>query len=233
MTVANLTRDAVLRIGEVCGVDGRRIFIQVDKNKNLSDMFLDGEILRNISVNSFIEIRKGFLSIIGRVEGERLEEERFAQPDEPHEVVNRNKRILTVSLSGYIDESGAFTGGTKELPLIGNEAYIISREKIHLVHNLVRGDAPSINIASIYGDDFDVEFPIDGLFNSHIAIFGNTGSGKSNTLAYLYQDMVRVLMARNAEAFQENTHFLLFDFNGEYTEEGCISDSKTIYEVVQ
>ena len=71
-------------------------------------------------------------------------------------------------------------------------------------------------IASIEGHDFDIEFPVDGLFNSHIAIFGNTGSGKSNTLAYLYQEFVRVLTARNAAAFSENTRILLLDFNGEY-----------------
>lgn len=231
MTVSELTKDAVLRLGEVCGVDGRRIFVYVDKNKNLSDMFLDGDILRNISVNSFIEIRKGFLSIIGRVEGERLEEERTSSPDALYQVFNRNKRILTVSLSGFIDEGGSFTGGTKELPLIGNEAYIVTPDKLRIVHNLVRRDALSICIASIYGDNFDIDFPVDGLLNSHIAIFGNTGSGKSNTLALLYQEMTRVLSSRNSEAFRENTRFLLFDFNGEYTEASCISDAKTVYSL--
>jgi len=63
MTVAKLTQDAVLRVGEVVAVEGRKVFVLVDKNKNLSDMFLDGEILRNLSVNSYIEIRKGFLSL--------------------------------------------------------------------------------------------------------------------------------------------------------------------------
>ncbi|WP_221761644.1 helicase HerA domain-containing protein [Edaphobacter aggregans] len=47
-------------------------------------------------------------------------------------------------------------------------------------------------------------FPLDGLFNSHIAIFGNTGSGKSNTLAYLYQEFVRALTERNAASFSQN-----------------------------
>ena len=61
MTVAKLTQDAILRVGEVIAVEGRKVFVLVDKNKNLSDMFLDGEILRNLSVNSYIEIRKGFL----------------------------------------------------------------------------------------------------------------------------------------------------------------------------
>ena len=62
--------------------------------------------------------------------------------------MNRNKRVLTVALAGYIDERGKFTGGTKELPLIGNEAYIVTREKIKRVHNLTQDDgSPSIVIA--------------------------------------------------------------------------------------
>ncbi len=231
MSVEKLTQDAVLRIGEVCGVEGRKIYVLVDKNKNLSDMFLDGDILKNISVNSYIEIRKGFLSIIGRVEGEKIEEDYRSPSGDQLDAVNRNKRILTVSLSGYIDESGTFSGGTKELPLIGNEAYIVTRKKIHLVHNLVRPGCPSICIATIYGDDFEINFPVDGLFNSHIAIFGNTGSGKTNTLACLYQELVRTLSARNATAFAENARFVLFDFNGEYTADACITQTKTVYSL--
>lgn len=232
MSVAALTRDAILRVGEVCGVDGRRIYVLVDKNKNLSDMFLDGDILRNISVNSYIEIRKGFLSIIGRVEGEKIEEEFYRATGNDRDFINRNKRILTVSLSGYIDETGSFTGGTKELPLIGNEAYIVTQEKIHVIHNLVRDDSPYINIATSYGEGFDIQLPIDGLFNSHIAIFGNTGSGKSNTLAYLYQELFKTLSERNLEAFAANSHFVLFDFNGEYTSNSCICTDKTVYAAV-
>src|SRR5581483_3358832 len=127
MSLEHLTRDAILRVGEVCGVEGRRIFVLVDKNKNLSDMFLDGDILKNISVNSYIEIRKGFLSIIGRVEGERIDEELLGSADESVGKFNISKGILTVALSGYMDESGVFPGGTRELPLIGNEAYIVTR----------------------------------------------------------------------------------------------------------
>src|SRR6267378_2585588 len=232
MNVTKLTQDAVLRIGEVAGVDGRKIYVLVDKNKNLSDMFFDGDILRNISVNSYIEIRKGFLSLIGRVEGEKIEEDYPAPTDEEFEPLNRNKRVLTVALAGYIDERGRFTGGMKELPLIGNEAYIVTREKIRRVHNLIRDDdSPAVVIASIEGHDFDIEFPVDGLFNSHIAIFGNTGSGKSNTLAYLYQEFIRVLTARNAAAFSENTRILLLDFNGEYIAPQCISPSKMVYSL--
>jgi len=232
MSVTKLTQDAVLRIGEVAGVDGRKVYVLVDKNKNLSDMFFDGDILRNISVNSYIEIRKGFLSLIGRVEGERIEEDYPTPADGALEPVNRNKRVLTVALAGYIDERGRFNGGTKELPLIGNEAYIVTQEKIRQVHNLACEDgSPFIVIASVEGHDFDIEFPVDGLFNSHIAVFGNTGSGKSNTVAYLYQEFVRALTTRNAAAFCEKARILLLDFNGEYTGPQCITQSKKVYNL--
>jgi len=230
MDFKQLTREAVLRIGEVCSVDGRKISILVDAHKNLSDLFLDGDLLRNISVNSFVEIRKGFLSIIGRIEGEKIKEE-GAGDDSPRNGLNKNRRILTVALSGYIDETGMFTGGTRELPLIGNQAYIVTRHKMHLVHNLVRGDTPSIHIATIFGEDFDVPLPIDGLFNSHIAIFGNTGSGKTSTLASLYQEFIRTLRARNARVFDEKCRIVVFDFNGEYGAAACITAEKVVYRL--
>ena len=231
MSTDRLIQDAVLRVGEVCAVDGRKVYILVDKNKNLTDLFLDGDILKNISVNSFVEIRKGFLSLIGRVEGEKIEEDRVPADGGKFQLVNRTRRILTVALAGYIDEKGRFTGGTKELPLIGNEAYIVTREKIARVHNLTVDSSPTVSIASIYGDDIPVEFPIDGLFNSHIAIFGNTGSGKSNTLASLYQELIGVLTGRNEQAFRENTRFVIFDFNGEYTRADCIWPHKKVYSL--
>ena len=231
MTADRLTREAVLRVGEVCGVEGRRIFVLVDRNKNLSDMFLDGEILRNIAANSFVEIRKGFLRIIGRVEGERIEDDPPVPTRTDFELVNRNRRVLTVALVGYVDETGAFTGGTKELPLIGNETYVVTRETIRLIHNLVKAGAPAITIANVYGDEFPVPLPVDQLFNGHIAIFGNTGSGKTNTLAALYRSLVQLLVQRNEVAFRENTRFLLFDFNGEYVRPACITDEKQVYSV--
>ena len=72
---------------------------------------------------------------------------------------------------------------------------------------------------------------MDGLFNSHIAIFGNTGSGKSNTLAFLYQEFISVLRKRNEDAFTQNVRIVLLDFNGEFTSTGCISAKKKVYNL--
>ncbi len=224
-----LIEDAILRVGEVVAVHGRKVTVQVDKEKNLSDLLFDGKVIKNIAVDSYIEIRKGFLSLIGKVEGEEIKEELTRYKEDYSERGNLIKRLLTVSLVGYIDSDNKFQGGTRELPLIGNEAFVVTAEKIKIIHDLADEGDLKITIAQT-DENIDISFPVDGLFNGHIAIFGNTGSGKSNTLACLYQEFVQALSGRNPCVYKNSTRFLLFDFNGEYEEE-CILDDKKIFRL--
>jgi hypothetical protein len=156
-----LIKDAILRIGEVASIEGRKVYILLDKNKNASELFFDGYILKNIAVGSYVEIRKGFLSIIGKADGERLIEDtppKFDK-DNNYEKIDRNKRTLTISLSGYINHEGKFIGGIKELPLIGNEAYILTEEKVHKIHNLLKEETPlKINIAKTDIEEVPISF---------------------------------------------------------------------------
>lgn len=226
-----LINDAILRVGEVSGIDGRKVYVSLDKNKNASELFFNGSILKNISVGSYVEIRKGFLSIIGKAEGEKLNEEKSftSVHDFSYDKIDKNKRTLVINLSGYINLEGRFIGGIKELPLIGNEAYILTEEKIQKIHNLLKNDSTlKICIAKTEIEEASISFPIDGLFNSHIAIFGNTGSGKSNTLAILYQEMIKTLQFNKCIS---NSKFFIFDFNGEYTKETCITLDKKVYNL--
>ncbi len=226
-----LIKDSILRVGEVSGIDGRKVYISLDKNKNASELFFGGTILKNIAVGSYVEIRKGFLSIIGKAEGEKLVDDYSTKNDNGnnYQIIDKNKRTLIIVLSGYINLDGKFIGGIKEFPLIGNEAYILTDEKIHNIHNLLKEDTPlKINIAKTEIEEVSISFPIDGLFNSHIAIFGNTGSGKSNTLAILYQEMIKTLQANHS---LENSKFFIFDFNGEYVKDTCITSAKKVYNL--
>lgn len=226
-----LLKDAILRIGDVCGIEGRQIYIKVDKNKNSSDLLFDGDIIKNISVGSYVEIKKGFLSIIGKAEGESLNEDlQNSKKDGLYKIINNNDRILRLSLVGYISLGGKFIGGIKELPLIGNEAFVLTEQKIHSIHNLRKGNSSLyITIAKTDIEEVSVDLPVDGIFNSHIAIFGNTGSGKSNTLAALYQALFQT--CGNQESFQKNSKFIILDFNGEYIKPECITEEKKIYNL--
>ncbi|MCR4266789.1 ATP-binding protein [Nitratireductor sp. ZSWI3] len=223
-----LAREAALRVGEVSAVTGRKVFISVDTDKNLSELFFDGDVLRNIAVGSYVDIRKGFLSLIGKVEGENAQ----AEDRKSSTLAYLNgKRILTVSLVGFLDHKGHFFGGTKELPLVGNEAFLLTKEKVHQVHNLIAQDGVALDVAQSEYEGYDIALPVDGLMNSHIAIFGNTGSGKSNTLAMLYQEFVARMRARNTAAFESNCRIILFDFNNEYVGDACLTQHKAVLEL--
>jgi uncharacterized protein len=231
MNQEQLIRDAVLRVGEVTEVNGQTVQVRVDRNKNVSDLLFDGDVLKNISVNSYVAIRKGFTSLIGKVDGERLDDVTIRSNPSSLQKTDKNRRFLTVSLAGYIDLSGRFKGGLRELPLIGNEVFIVTKSQIQTIHDLAEDGRLTVKFATTDGEGFDIAFPLDGLFNSHIAIFGNTGSGKSNTLASLYGSFVKVLSERNQKAYKENVRVLLLDFNGEYVGKNCITTDKHVYEL--
>lgn len=231
MSESRLTREAVLRIGEVTEVSGHSVVVRVDRNKNASDLLFDGDVLKNISVNSYVEIRKGFTSLIGKVDGERLDDLTLKLGPSPVQKTDKNRRFLQVSLAGFINVDGRFRGGLRELPLIGNEVYIVTKDKLEAIHNLVEDGRPAVRFAVTDNEGFDIAFPVDRLFNSHIAIFGNTGSGKSNTLAALYSGFVSALSRRNADDYRKNVRILLFDFNGEYVGDECITKEKHVYRL--
>jgi uncharacterized protein len=221
-----LDEEAVLRVGEVTAVTGRRVFVSVDTDKNLSELFFDGDVLRNIAVGSYIDIRKGFLSLIGKVEGENAKGDDKPLTTTP--IGSEQRRVLSVAMVGFLDREGQFFGGTKELPLVGNEAFLLTKEKVHQVHCLVHPDGLSIDIARSEYEGYNIALPIDGLINSHIAIFGNTGSGKSNTLAMIFQEFIAKMRARNLAAFEGNCQIVLFDFNNEYTRPRCLTRHKQV-----
>ena len=229
MADARLQREAVLRVGEVTEVTGRRISVTVDKDKNLSELFFEGDLIRNVAVGSYIDIRKGFLSLIGKVDGEhaRADVGQHTEANNTHS----SKRLLSISLVGYVDRTGEFFGGTKELPLVGNEAYLLTSEKVHQIHNLVAGEAIALRVAVSDYEGFEISLPVDGLMNSHIAVFGNTGSGKSNTVALIYQSFIEAMRQRNQYEFSRRVRVLFFDFNGEYSRENCLTPEKKVYNL--
>ena len=64
------------KIGQVIEIRGQKIRIHVFENKNSNILIYKGQIIKNISVGGFVKIPKGFSNIIGRIEGEYIQENR-------------------------------------------------------------------------------------------------------------------------------------------------------------
>lgn len=221
-----ILKDSIFRIGKVFSVEGRLVKIKVDKQKNASHLLYKGELLKNVGVGGYIKIIKGFISIIGKVESEQIQEDKSVNHSYNKEEDKIN-RILNVSLLGFVD-SNTFERGIKELPLIDNECFLLDKEEIEKVHDFVdekKDKKLRLGVLALESGQ-PIHVGVNGLFASHIGIFGNTGSGKSYTLARLYRTLYTSFQEQ--KKFKENAKFLLFDFNGEYNLKDTIISDKNI-----
>lgn len=225
-----LLKKSIFRIGEVSSVDGREVSVRVDQEKNRSHILYRGELLSNVSVGGYVKLIKGFNGLIGKIEREYVKEDQavskspeYAQPEE------RFVRFLSVKMLGYFS-GDKYRKGIKELPLIGNECVLLDAEEYQKIHSFVHEGEYTIRLGALMTDDLiSIDVSVDRLFASHIGIFGNTGSGKSHTLATLYKNLFQVFGSQ--KAFQKNARFILFDFNGEYSNETSVTPLKKVYNL--
>ena len=225
-----LLKKSIFRIGEVSSVDGREVSVRVDQEKNRSHILYQGELLSNVSVGGYVKLIKGFNSLIGKIEKEYVKEDK-ATPQSPEytQAEERFVRFLSVKMLGYFS-GDKYRKGIKELPLIGNECILLDAEEYQKIHSFAHEDECTIRLGALMTDErVSIDVSVDRLFASHIGIFGNTGSGKSHTLATLYKNLFRKF--GDQKAFQENARFILFDFNGEYANSTTITPLKKVYNL--
>ena len=223
-----LQKISIFRIGEVYSVDGRTVRIKVDRDKNRSHLLYQGEIVKNISVGGYLKILKGFDTIVCQVESEYLKEIDGFESGY-HNKTDEFSRFLNVKLIGFFSGKEYFKG-VKELPLIGNWCLLMDNTEFSAIHKFAKEDERIIELGYLLNDDsIPIKISINKLFSSHIGIFGNTGSGKSYTLASLYNKLFKQV-SKNKK-FKSNARFLLYDFNGEYSDRNVIINKKKVYKI--
>ncbi|WP_052206974.1 ATP-binding protein [Sinomonas humi] len=194
-------------------MEGRQVRVSVDKLKNNSHLLFQGGIVRNVAVGGYLKIVKGFSELIAKVDGEVIEEDRGASAVY-RRGVDPMSRQLQVSLVGYI-ERGRFERGIREMPLLDNECFILTEAEFGLIHAFVDESDIPIEIGVLAMEPTQaVSVGVNAIFASHVGIFGNTGSGKSYTLAKLYHELFELY--GGVASFRERSQFVLIDFNGEY-----------------
>ncbi|SFI21569.1 MULTISPECIES: ATP-binding protein [Microbacterium] len=208
-----LQRDGVFNIGRVTAVHGRKVRISVSKAKNGTHLLYQGGVVRNVAAGSLVKIAKGFIELIGSVDGESVNEDTSATSAYRRSSDNIS-RELEVSLIGYL-EGGRFHRGVREMPLLDNECFILSELEFAAVHTLVAPEHASLPLGVLAMEPTQtVHLGVDAIFASHLGIFGNTGSGKSYTLAKLYYELFKRF--GDSPGFIARSHFVVIDFNGEY-----------------
>lgn len=195
-------------VGEVIAVTGIKISLRIFEDSSLETIFYDGIKYRGVSLREHVSIQRGFIDIVCLVEGEHLDERKIDADGDKTIYI----RKVDVRPIGFIID-GKFFEGVKYMPMIRDKASLLSEPTVGNIY----GSAGNSNfsIGSMLKENVPINLPWTKIFNSHIGIFGNTGSGKSNTLAKLYT----TLFNEKRAGLRNKSQFVIIDFNGEYTED--------------
>lgn len=235
-------------IGHVVAVHGFRLKVELSPDaKSSSRATLDG-VQRAVAINSFLtfDLGAGAYALGNLTDLEARESYDPAQDEELSLELTKPRRIAAVQLLGTVrcEQNGEwkFDTGITVLPTLDTPAEVANPDILAGVF----GSPPQRNqpkgwIDFIHGPyDFPLELghqtgdentkvkaSFNDLFSRPLAVVGNTGSGKSYTVASL----VRGIVENDAIPHdgENDPHVFILDINGEYAN-AFLSDDEKGYE---
>ncbi|MHA1426766.1 MAG: ATP-binding protein [Candidatus Helarchaeota archaeon] len=130
--------------------------------------------------------------------------EREAEAEESY-LLEFPKRLISAIPIGTIDSSNKFERGTDVLPTINSDVYAATPDVINEIFESFAEGTFSIGKLSLL-PEVDAKINLDAFLSRHAALIGQTGEGKSWTVASLLQKIT---------SFPQST-IVLFDLHGEY-----------------
>lgn len=203
-------------IGKIIQIDSQNILAELYKDignylNTIDGIRFVGEIGSYVSISEFN--RKIIAEIISVEDKNFISNKALSKP--------LDIRIVKLNLVGEICNHH-FTFGVSKMPLLFSEINIITEKELHMMLDI--GESKEVPVSddktrsislkigqSVVFPDYSVNINIDKFFGFHFAVFGNTGAGKSNTIARILQN---IFEKRNNSA--KGAKFVIFDSNGEY-----------------
>ncbi len=125
------------------------------------------------------------------------------------EVEEVNAEVIKIRFLGEF-HNGKYISGVIRKPVMGSTVRMINNEELMAIVGVYDETTFKIGQSSIY-KGYEVCADINNLFANHMAVFGNTGSGKSCGVARLVQNIFS-----NPKLVSYNANIFIFDAYGEY-----------------
>lgn len=176
----------------------------------------NGIVVSAPKINSFVKTKVGLDTIICQVNGEYNVEKEDKATD----------YYIDLTVKGYIDH-GKFIQGLRMLPIVSSNLSLLNNDDYAIIYDFDKDHSFFIG-KDLFEINKDIYLNFNNLMPTHIGIFGNTGSGKSNTLANIYSHYIKELNGY----VSSNAKVLLFDLNNEYGKNSiCNKQHKVIYNL--
>lgn len=208
-------------IGKVISVDSFRIVIQLDDD--LKSLYKSGysDIYEIARINSYVILPVGADRIVAIITRVKIQDETEIEKTSGYISLPKAKRYLVATMIGTIENSKQYKQGVYNYPILNNPVWYVVKEDLDKIFDTAIDDR--VNYEEDYFlpigkapafSDYSIKINPDKFFGKHAAILGNTGSGKSCTVASLIQSLFRFEF--NGDKRVTNANIIIFDTNGEY-----------------
>jgi ABC-type dipeptide/oligopeptide/nickel transport system ATPase component len=210
-------------IGKVVAINSDRFTVELLSGLENFNVSGYDDIHYFAQLNSYVIVPYQNYYIVAEVSGVREKDLNvpFSNPTEQILSKIQTGKFLEVLPIGTINNF-SFDFGVSVYPTLYSDVLYIKEDELDIIfktNKLYTEIANSenkqyislpIGKSSIF-PDYDVKIDIDKFFGSHSAVLGNTGSGKSCTIASMLQTLYKY-----KEYSAVGSTFLFFDVNGEY-----------------
>ena len=213
-------------VGVIWAVNGNQVIIKMNSITSDFTYFYNGEEYEGIRNGGYLSITRGHIDIVCQIESEEIKDNYQKESKNNYKENERYEKFIYARCIGFF-ENEKFNFGIKYSPIIYNTVKMISSNTIKAI---LSPKKEKNEIEFVIGKDLQyglkIDLPWNKIFNTHIGIFGNTGSGKSNTLTNLYK-----ILLNHEKLNLENSKFVFIDFNGEYIGNKVLCSNKTTYKL--
>lgn len=211
-----------MKVGRITRIDGVRA-VATFYERLQPFLIADGAITSSPRINSFIKTSVGLDTVICQIVGEHeIEYDRQGKTLGEHQEP-QGPFLVDLEVRGHV-ANGSFKGGLRLLPIVGAVVETLDESDLAMIHD--SNVAHAIRLGNdLFDESSVVEINANKLMAGHVGIFGNTGSGKSNTLAKVLREYAAQFKRDNKAA-----RIIVFDLNNEYGGDAILAEEeKSIY----
>lgn len=223
-----------IEVGKIVIVDGVYVTIELFENLTTSQYLTSLSKIYEIGgVGNYLKSKK--------IDGELMIEILSEQACEfdlksNQDVIIKPKILRTIKgkIKGKIFNNGIYRMGIYDSPMVFDSIYLAEKEDVEKIYTSQLNNERYIIGNVVLNEDIPFTIDINRFFASHIAILGNTGSGKSNTLASIYENMFNSKNhegKKYIELMDQKSRFLIIDTNGEYNKSFVNDNLKKVIKI--
>lgn len=202
-------------IGKIVKIDGLNITIEIAREQDIRKILLQWNIKDYlVSIHKYVfaflpNNRKIIARITKVFDKDLFKTDNIYDKEHPKYLIEANLTAI------YDDFTEKLDTGINTFPIIGTEVFVLDN-KVYKQLLTVTSDYKLEIGQSFVDESLKVTANPDILFGKHLGVFGNTGTGKSCTVASIIQGLKRRVYDKSNSKISVNPKVIIFDANNEY-----------------